>query len=652
MSAINSVRFRRGVAPLLAGACAAALTLALPGRADAATVVPDPVAGRIASANPSDLTPHARDGEVRAFAQIGDVVYVGGSFTQVRTAAVATWIARPYVLAYNRNTGALISTFQPSLDGAVNALQVTPDGKLVVGGAFKNVNGAERKNLVAVDPTTGATIASWTGKSDGGNVRSMRQSGGKLYIAGAFNWLDGVQRHGLARIDAATGAIDPGFVVDATDGRNGASPYVWTIDITPDGRTLVMGGNFMTVNGQSRNQIALIDIDAAGSPTVADWSTQRYVSPCAAPATFIHYVQDIDFSDDGSYFIVGSNGGGGWPAAYCDTLARFDTAVRGADLSATWVDLTGNDTITSVEVSDNVIYLGGHFRWLNNPNCSDCDGPGAIDRLGIAATDPNNGMPLNWNPRRSGAPAGTTAWGSAVPVIWRGNDGIYVGQNSDGLGNEYHGRFAMFPLSSGRNIPVIDASKASSGYLYLGGATAGQLSKIPFNGTTLGTAATVSQPNLTGVGVAMRASDKLFWAQNSTFGFSSVAGDGTVGAPWTVGYNDWFDPSSMSGAFFLAGRMYYSKSNSDTLYYRYVQPDGYTVGATELSLPTTGFSWSLVRGMTWVNGSIVFGSTDGKLRSVPFDATAASGNAVDGGQAVTLADTGDFTNKTLYFSAN
>jgi hypothetical protein len=650
LSTINADWSRRGATTLLAGALLAAVVLVLPGGADAA-VIPEPVTGRVVSANPNDVTPHARDGDVRAFAQIGDTVYVGGSFSQIRPAAVATWITRPYLFAYNRNTGAISTAFRPALDGAVNALLVNRAGDLVVGGAFKTANGVERRNLVAVDPMTGATVGDWAGRSDGGVVRTLKQSGGSIYVGGAFNWLDGVQRHGLARIDAASGAIDPTFVVDATGGRNNVAPYVWTIDVTPDGRTLVMGGNFTLVNGLSRNQIAVIDIGPTGAPSVAGWSTQRYVPPCASPNTFTHYVQDVDFSDDGSYFIVGSNGGGGWPAAYCDTLARFETGTRGSNLDATWVDLTGNDTITSVEATDNVIYLGGHFRWLNNPNASDIDGPGAVDRLGVAATDPGNGMPINWNPRRSGAPSGTTAWGSAVPVIWRGNDGVYIGQNSDGLGNEYHGRFAMFPLSSGRTVPVVEAPTAATGYLYSGGTT-GSLTRTAFSGTVQGAPTVVSEPNMTGAGVAMRAADKLYWDVAGDFGISSVNTAGTVGAPWHIGYNDWFDSSVMTGAFFLGGRMYYTKSTANTLYYRYLEPDGYVVGATEFSLPTTGVAWSTVRGMTWANGSIVYGATDGALRSVPFHPAASAGVAVDGA-GVTVLDAGkSWTSRTLFYAAS
>ena len=615
----------------------------------AAVVVPPVTAGTLVSVDPSNVTPHARDGEVRAFAQIGNTVYVGGTFTQVRTATVATWISRSYLFAYDRTSGNLVGGFAPALDGAVSALVASPDGKLIVGGAFKTVNGVSRKNLAELDPASGATVAAWTAHSDGGNIRTMQLHGNDLYLGGAFNWLNGVERHGTARINATTGVLDQGFVVDATGGRNNVAAYVWTLDVSRDGRTLVIGGNFTQVNGVARNQIALVDL--SGTPVVANWSTQRYVAPCADPDTFTHYVQDVDFSDDGSYFVVGSNGGAGWPSAYCDTLARFETATRGSNLDATWTDLTGNDTITSVEATDDVIYLGGHFRWLNNPNASDTDGPGAVDRLGVGAADPNNGMPLNWNPRRSGAPAGTTDWGSSVPVLWRGNDGLYFGQNSDGMGGEYHGRFGVFPLSGGRTVPAQDAPTAAPGYLYLG-VGSNQLRRVPFDGGTLGAATTTSQPNLSSAGVTMRVADKLYWASGSRLGFSMFTGT-TVGAPWYVGYNDWYNPSSLTGAFYLSGRMYYTRSNSDTLYYRYLEPDGYIVGATEFSLPSRNMTWSRVRGMAYVGGRIVYGATDGSLHAVPFDAGAPNGTSVDGGSATLIATSSSgltWSRPTLFYS--
>lgn len=630
-------RTRAGVVAL----AVAAAVLSAP-TASSAAVVPAPGTATLVSGNPADITPHARDGETRAFAQVGNTVFVGGSFTQLRQTATSAWVTQRYLFAYDRTTGTMSTSFLPVLDGAVNTLLAGPGGTLIVGGAFKNVNGVSRKNLVALNPSTGAIIDSWVGRSDGGTVRDVALSGNWLYVAGAFNWLNGTAHAGLGRLNATTGAIDPTFSVDATVGRHSTTSYVWTIDVTPDGNTLAVGGNFTLLNDLPRNQIALVDV--SGTPTVLDWSSEKYVAPCAAPTTFVHYVQDIKFGEDGTWFVVGSNGGGGWPTAYCDALARFETAARGTGQVGTWINFTGNDTITSVEVADNVIYLGGHFRWLNNPNASDNAGTGAIDRLGIGAVTPATGMPVNWNPRRSGSasmPSGTTAWGSSVPVLWRGSDGLYFGHNSDGMGEEYHGRLGMFPLAGGRTFTAKNPPSGSSGYLYLG-TGAGAVSKVPFDSATLGAATTVSQPTYTASGATWRVDDRIYWAHTvagtptgSRIDVSLFNG-GAIGSPWEAsGYNDWFNPAALTGAFYLDGRLYYTRTGANSLYYRYFEIDGSYLGATEFALPTSGVTWSSVRGMAWVDGRIVYGATDGGLRSVPFDPTAAPA-AVVNGTATTL----------------
>lgn len=610
--------------------------------AAAATVPPVPEPQILVSSDPIDETPHARDGEARAFAEIGSTVYVGGTFTQIRQDPTAAWVSQRYLFGYDKVTGAISTTFLPVLDGAVNSLIAGPNDMLIVGGAFRNANGVARRNLVALDPSTGATVDSWVGRSDGGTVRDMVLHGDWLYLAGAFNWVNGTAHAGLARLHASTGAIDSTFAINATVGRHDTNSYVWTIDVSPDGNTLVAGGNFMEVNGLSRNQMVLVDL--SGTPSVLDWSSEKFVAPCRRPDIFVHYVQDVRFGGSGSWFVVGTNGGSGWPAAYCDALVRFETAARGSGQLGTWVQYTGNDTVTSVEVADNVIYLGGHFRWLNNPNGNDNAGDGAVDRLGIAAVTPATGMPVNWNPRRRGGsslPPGASSWGTTVPVLWRGEDGLYFGHNSDGMGSEYHGRLGMFPRSGGRTITPKNPPTAASGNLYLGTGE-GELARVPFDGTGIGSPTTVSQPNYTGAGVTWGMSDRIYWARTVADAPTGSRIDismfprGMVGLPWeSSGYNDWFDAGDLSGAVFLDGRLYYTRLGADDLYYRYFETDGNYLGATEFTLPTTGVNWSTVRGMAWVDGKIVYGNTDGNLRSVPF--RPAVDPVVDGAESVLLA---------------
>jgi hypothetical protein len=622
-----------------------------------AAYVPPIRSATLVSANPVDVTPHAQNGSFRAFAQIGTTIYAGGSFTSVKNAGAAAWSARGYLIAYDQATGAIRTGFAPVLDNAVQALAVGPNGKLIVGGNFGTVNGVARKNLVQLDPLTGATVTGFAGRADGGLVRRTVVVGNHLYVAGAFHTINGTQHSLLARLNATTGAVDPAFQIDASVARQD-SELVWSMAVSPDGGTLVAVGNFTTVNTLSRNQVVLVDLTPA-VPRVAGWHTDRFVDPCYS-TRFPFYARDVDFSDDGSYFVIAADGGRG--DAYCDTISRWETADRGPDVTATWVDYTGADSVTSLEAADGVVYAAGHFRWLNNTNGNDAAGDGAINRYGIGALDAANGMPLAWNPTRSpggNLPVGGVGWGPIVWELWRGSTGLLVGQDSDGLGNEYHGRLAMLPLAGGRTIAVADAPKVTAGQLYLGAGN-GTLTKQSFNGTTVGAGTASAQPNLTAYGASFLVGTKLYWAKSDPKAVrgsvlqASTFTAGKAGVPWlTSTANAWYAPATMTGAFALGGRMYYTTASSNNLFYRYLGNDGSIVGCTPFVVPTAGFDWRIVRGIAWANGRLIYGSTDGSLRSVVFDPAAPGGVAVDAATKLILArptTTRSFSSRTLFFA--
>ena len=629
---------------VLGAAVTAAALAAAPAQAD--TMLP-PVVPTLTSANPVDNTPHARDGDVKVFAEIGDTVYAGGGFTQVKAPSATTWTTRRHLFAFNRSTGAINTSFVPTVDGAVSALAISPTGKLIVGGTFRTVNGVARKGLVALEPTTGAIATSFAGVADGGIVRRAVVHGNRLYVAGAFNYINGRRHNLIARLDATTGAVDQTFQVDATVSRRGQA-LVWGLAVAPDGGTMVAVGNFTQVNGLPRNQVVMIDLTPA-SPVVADWSTQQFVAPCYS-ASFPFYARDVDFSDDGSYFVIGSDGGrpvGG----YCDMVTRWETSARGDNQTASWIASTGSDSVTSVEAADGVVYAAGHFRWLNNANGNDKAGNGAIDRFGYVALDPQNGMPLSWNPTRTGAPTGTTSWGPIVAELWRGSAGIYAGFDSDGAGREYHGRMALFPLAGGRTVPIRTAPTATAGFLYVGAGN-GRLTRVPFDGTTLGTATTAPQTLPATAQSTFLTGSVLHWSETvaGTRGrlMAGTLGRSVVGAGRLAsGYNAWFDATAMTGSFYLNGRLYYTRTGQNQLLYRHFEPDGSTIGDTEFTVPSTGVTWSDVRGMTLVNGTLVFGSATGSLSAVPFDGLSVTGSTA---RPVTSAGVA-WKDETLFYAA-
>ena len=379
----------------------------------------------IVSANPADNTPHVLDGKVLSVAQVGNMIVLGGKFTEARNAGTSTILDRKNLLAFNATTGAISTTFAPTVDNDVNVVLPAADGTSVyVGGKFSNYNGTAVKKLIKVDVTTGA-LATGFKPNPLSAVKDLVLRGDRLYLAGDFKKVKGVERLGLAAVDPLTGAVDPDVNIPFTEPRIGSSPSVNKIDVTPDGTRLVAIGNFKKAAGQTREQIAMVDV--ANTPaTLANWHTSRFpASNCSN--SFDTYMRDVDISPDGAYFVVVTTGAySGGPPALCDTASRWETGATGTNLQPTWVNYTGGDTLYSVAVTGTAVYVGGHQRWQNNPYNGDSKGPGAVDRPGLAALDPANGIPFTWNPGR--------ARGVGVFSILATPDGLYVGNDTEKLG--------------------------------------------------------------------------------------------------------------------------------------------------------------------------------------------------------------------------
>ena len=79
----------------------------------------------VVSDNPADWTPHVIDGRVNAVLQVGDTVFAGGTFTQVKDADSADIIDQPYLMAFDADTGVIDTRFAPQLNGRVEALAAT-----------------------------------------------------------------------------------------------------------------------------------------------------------------------------------------------------------------------------------------------------------------------------------------------------------------------------------------------------------------------------------------------------------------------------------------------------------------------------------------------------------------------------------------------
>ena len=75
-------------------------------------------------------------GEARAVAQIGNTIYVGGSFTSVGYGSGT--IARAYLAALDATSGLLVDGFNPRPDNAVDSLLKSTDGAHLFAGDRKS----------------------------------------------------------------------------------------------------------------------------------------------------------------------------------------------------------------------------------------------------------------------------------------------------------------------------------------------------------------------------------------------------------------------------------------------------------------------------------------------------------------------------------
>ena len=198
---------------------------------------------------------------------------------------------------------------------------------------------------------------------------------------------------------------------------------------------------------------------------MANWETERYVPACSSH--FSNYIRDVDFSPDGSYFVVATTGAtaiafGGTPLSgpLCDSSARWETSATGTALQPTWVDHTGGDTNYSVAITGTAVYLGGHQRWQNNYWGSDSLRPGGVRRAGIAAVSPLNGIPFSWNPTR--------VRGLGAQALLATTDGLYVGSDTDTIGHEYHAKIALMPVARRRAGPGREPGHAPRRALHRG----------------------------------------------------------------------------------------------------------------------------------------------------------------------------------------
>ncbi|WP_150307656.1 PKD domain-containing protein [Planctomonas psychrotolerans] len=292
------------------------------------------------------------DGIVWSQVIVGNTVYAGGSFTTARpagAAAGASTVPRANLLAYNLTTGALVTSFAPTLNGQVRSLAASPDGsRLYAAGEFTTVNGVSRNRIAAFSTATGALVTSFA-PSANSRVSAVVATNDTVYFGGTMSAVSGVSRPGRsAAVSASNGAVLPWAPLANPDGR------VLAMVLSPDNSKLVLGGSFTTMNGSSNPGYGLASVDAITGANLP-WNVNSVVRNGGPDASITSLTSD-GTSVHGTGYVFGSGG---------NLEGAFRADWKNGDL--VWLEDCHGDSYSAYATGD-VAYVAGHPHYCGNVN--------------------------------------------------------------------------------------------------------------------------------------------------------------------------------------------------------------------------------------------------------------------------------------------
>lgn len=375
--------------------------------------------------------------EVQDFVEANGRMYVAGNFRYVQRDANGTSrVEQSYLAAFDVNTGEWIDSFRPVLNNQVKSVEVLPNGKIVAGGQFNQVNGQPVTGVVALDPVTGATDTGWqlrAQQSVGTSpllIRTLKVHNGHLYVGGTFTHLQGGTRNSTWTYSRNLARVS---VTDATPDHRwwmSLNASVNEIDFSGAGDKVFAGGYF-TANGTS--PLFMAGGFSTATPTSGPAATDPWTYSGSAAKS---YVQTVKVTGN-KLWVGGSE----------HTLTAWDYTNGYTRLNGL-ITKAGGDFQSSA-VGDGVLYATCHcnnwvysdaYTWSNvGTNWTRAD---AINLL--FAVDPASGKPLpNFVPAGLDTRRGLGPWATVVDskgAVWTGGD-------INSAGGQWAGGFARFPAS-------------------------------------------------------------------------------------------------------------------------------------------------------------------------------------------------------------
>ncbi len=293
--------------------------------------------------------------------RVGDHVFVGGSFGLIggqnrpmiaKLSASGGGLADP-----DWNPGVIVSHLS-----SIRSLAVDEQDRIYIGGSF-GWSGSTGRNLVRVSGTGTADLdLDWHPPAPGG-VSSMVLGEDHLYIGCAIAYAGVEPLQCLARLAlAGTGQADPSWSPSANQAVN-------ALAVAQDG-TVVAGGRFDTVNGQTQRGLISVRPDGSLAATVNVDRSGGYVLTLAR-------------LPDGRMLV------GGWFVTANQRLRRNLLMLRADGTLDTEWSADSDGEVRALAVADTgAIYVGGEFTSI-----------GGLARPHLAKLSMSDGaVDPTWNP--------------------------------------------------------------------------------------------------------------------------------------------------------------------------------------------------------------------------------------------------------------
>ncbi|WP_449062595.1 LamG-like jellyroll fold domain-containing protein, partial [Planomonospora algeriensis] len=269
-----------------------------------------------------------------------------------------------------------------------------------------------------------------------GVVWKMATVGSTVYAVGSFSkarppgtspgHAQEVNRSNILAFDITTGNLLPFAPVLNAQAR--------TIAVSPDKTKIYIGGDFTTVNGQTRNRVAAFDVATGALEAGFAPSVSNVVRALTVSATTVYI--------GGNFFNVGGS-----------SRTRLAAVSRSNGALQPWAPTTDDEVFALLMSPDgDRVIVGGRFQALNG-----------VTRVGIGALHPVSGASLPWSsnpiPARQGAnysmtydlaTDGTNVYAAADGEGWHWFDGRFAVEPDTGdliwLDNCYGASYSVFPI--------------------------------------------------------------------------------------------------------------------------------------------------------------------------------------------------------------